>query len=145
MPPVAGAIKEKDIPPLKGNCALVRAQGMSPVFNLGHPPQVYACCSPQRGIQRSMAVQFFKGIFKGVKINSATLPGTIKLEGLIHSGYSGNFQDLEDAYKAVFGDLPTEEEASPELRNMIDATTAASLSSLKTVALITTGGDEIQG
>lgn len=94
---------------------------------------------------RDYYTKLIVGIYQGVKINSATLPGTIKLEGLIHSGYSGNFQDLEDAYKAVFGDLPTEEEASPEMRNMIDATTAASLSSLKTVALITTGGDEVQG
>jgi hypothetical protein len=85
------------------------------------------------------------GIYQGIKVKSATLPETAKLEDLILTGYSGSFQGLEQAYKAVFGDTPTEQEASPEMRNMIDATTAASLSSLKTVALIITGGDQIQG
>lgn len=82
---------------------------------------------PQQLIAQAQAlVGSLQGVFNQIKsvmnipVNSATLPSSQQLELNILSQDAGQIQNTSTNYTAVYGQLPTTTQASPQSRNLMD-------------------------
>ncbi len=85
---------------------------------------------------RSLAVQAqgqfaqMRALFQ-VPVNSATLTAPQQLEQSLLSASTGAIQNVTNNYAAVYGSLPTANDAPPAIRDLIDTSDATAQSALK--------------
>ena len=87
--------------------------------------------------QAKAAVGSLRGIFNQirglgqVRVASATLPATQQLEQTLLSRNSSLISSVGSQYAAVYSAVPSPTDASPEVRDLIDATDAAAQAAMK--------------
>lgn len=93
---------------------------------------------PQQLIAQAQAlVDSLQSVFNQIKsvmdipVNSATLPSSQQLEQNILSQDAGQIQNTSANYTAVYGQLPTTAQASPESRNLMDMADAVAEDAMK--------------
>ncbi len=93
---------------------------------------------PQQLISEAKAlVGSLQGVFNqiesvmNVPVNSATLPTSQQLEQNLLSQDAGQIQNTSANYAAVYGQLPTTTQASPQSRNLMDMADAVAQDAMK--------------
>jgi len=78
----------------------------------------------------------FRGLLQSIndiRTTSATLPQAIVLETLLANRQTNDFPSVTQSYYRGFGALPTDTNANPPARNLIDMDDALALNTLKTL------------
>src|SRR6266567_8103492 len=93
---------------------------------------------PQQLIAQAQAlVGSLQGVFRQIEsvlnnpVNSATLPSSQQLEQILLSRDAGQIPNTGANYTAVYGQLPTPTQASPQSRNLMDMADAVAQDAMK--------------